>query len=114
MKVWASLQAKRPADSLPALQVQQNARVLEMNSFRFCISLVWLFLLLISWGGSRDSVVGIATGYGLGDRGVTVRVHVGLRIFFFPRRVDRLWGPPSLLLFNRYRGSSPVGKAAGA
>jgi hypothetical protein len=30
---------------------------------------------------SRDSVVGIATGYGLDDRGVEVRVPVGSRIF---------------------------------
>jgi hypothetical protein len=37
----------------------------------------------------RDSVVGITTGYGLDDRGVGVRVPVGLRIFFSPRRPDR-------------------------
>jgi hypothetical protein len=30
----------------------------------------------------RDSVVGIATGYRLDDRGVGVRIPVGLRIFF--------------------------------
>jgi hypothetical protein len=30
---------------------------------------------------SQDSVVGIATGYGLDDRGVIVRVPVGSRIF---------------------------------
>jgi hypothetical protein len=30
---------------------------------------------------SQDSSVGIATGYGLGDRGVGVRVPVGSRIF---------------------------------
>jgi hypothetical protein len=30
---------------------------------------------------SRDSVVGIATGYGLDDQGVGVRVPVGSRIF---------------------------------
>jgi hypothetical protein len=30
---------------------------------------------------SRDSVVGIATGYGLNDRGVGVRASVGSRIF---------------------------------
>jgi hypothetical protein len=47
--------------------------------------------------GSRDSVVGIATGYGLDDREVGVRVPVGSRIFFFPRLSDRLWGPPNLL-----------------
>jgi hypothetical protein len=31
--------------------------------------------------GSRDSSVGIATGYGLDDRGVGVPVPVGARIF---------------------------------
>jgi hypothetical protein len=46
---------------------------------------------------SRDSVVGIATGYGLDDRGVGVRVPVGSRIFPSPCCPDRLWGPPSLL-----------------
>jgi hypothetical protein len=47
--------------------------------------------------GHRDSAVGIATGYGLGDQGVGVRVAVGSRIFFSPRRPDRLCGPPNLL-----------------
>jgi hypothetical protein len=41
----------------------------------------------------RDSAVGIATGYGLDDRGVGVRVPVGARIFTSPCRPDRLWGP---------------------
>jgi hypothetical protein len=41
--------------------------------------------------------VGIATGYGLGDRGVGVWVPVGPRIFISPNRPDRLWGPHSLL-----------------
>jgi hypothetical protein len=51
---------------------------------------------------SRDSSVGIATGYGLDDRDVPIRVPVGSRIFSSPRRPDRLWGPPSLS--NGYRG----------
>jgi hypothetical protein len=49
------------------------------------------------------SSVGIATSYGLDDRGVGVRVLVGSRIFSSPRRTDRLWGPPSLLS-NGYGG----------
>jgi hypothetical protein len=53
--------------------------------------------------GSRDSVAGIATGYGLDDLGVGVRVPVGSRIFSSPQRPDRLWGPPSLL-YNGHRG----------
>jgi hypothetical protein len=44
--------------------------------------------------GSRDSSVGIVTGYGLDERGVDVRVPVGSRIFSPPRRPDRLWSPP--------------------
>jgi hypothetical protein len=49
-----------------------------------------------------DSVVDIATGYGLDGEGVGVRVPVEARIFSSPLRPDRLWGPPSLLS-NRYR-----------
>jgi hypothetical protein len=44
-----------------------------------------------------DSSVGIATGYGLDDRGVGVRVPIGSRTFSSPRRPDRLWGTFSLL-----------------
>jgi hypothetical protein len=39
---------------------------------------------------SRNSVVGIATSYGLDGRGVRVRVPVGSRIFSSPDRADRL------------------------
>jgi hypothetical protein len=46
---------------------------------------------------SRDSVVDIATGHGLDDQEFGVRVPVGSRIFTFPRRPNRLWGPPNLL-----------------
>jgi hypothetical protein len=53
---------------------------------------------------SRDSAVGIATGYRLDDQGVVgVRVPVASRILSSPRRPDRLWDPPGLLA-NGYRG----------
>jgi hypothetical protein len=55
----------------------------------------------------RNSVVGIATGYGLED-GVGVRGPVGARIFTSPCRPDRLWGSPNLL-YNGYRGLFPRG-----
>jgi hypothetical protein len=56
---------------------------------------------------SRDSAVGIATGYGLDDQGVRVRVPVGSRIFSSPSRPDRLWDPPNLS--NGYWGLFPRG-----
>jgi hypothetical protein len=54
------------------------------------------------------SAVGIATGYGLNDRGVGVRVPVGSRIFSCPRRPDWLWGLPNLLS-KGYWGFFPGG-----
>jgi hypothetical protein len=75
-----------------------------------CYNLMKINILL---NLSRDSSVGIATGYGLDDRGVGVRVPVGSRIFCSPLRPDRLWGPHNNLS-NGYWGSFLGGKADGA
>jgi hypothetical protein len=70
--------------------------------------MTWNFDELLNTFRSRDSSVGIATGYGLDDRGVGVRVPVGSRIFSSTRRPDRLRGPPNLLS-NGYPGLCPRG-----
>jgi hypothetical protein len=62
---------------------------------------------------SRDSAVGIATGYGLDEWEAGVRAPVGSKIFTSPRRPDWLWGPPNLL-YNGHQELFPGGKAAGA
>jgi hypothetical protein len=49
------------------------------------------------------SVVGIATGYGVDDSGVEVRIPVGSRMFSYPCPPDRLWDSPNLLSIG-YRG----------
>lgn len=58
-------------------------------------------------------IVGVATGYGLDDRVVGVRVPVGSRNFSPPRRPDRPCGPHNLVSIG-YNGPFPQDKAAGA
>jgi hypothetical protein len=98
---WESLKScttyRQVIESLAVGVISFNAR----NCSALFI-LNWLVFTARSW----DSIVGIATGYGLDDRGVGVRVPVGK--FSSPRLPDRLWGP-SNLVSNGYRG-----KAAGA
>jgi hypothetical protein len=57
------------------------------------------FASIRSWNSS----VGMATGYGLDDRGLGVQVPVVSRIFSSPLHPDRIWGISSLL-FNGHRG----------
>jgi hypothetical protein len=52
----------------------------------YCIG----FTSILRGHRSQDSVVGIATSYGLDAREVVVRVPVGSRIFSSPNRPDRL------------------------
>jgi hypothetical protein len=72
------------------------------------------FLILYYYhSGVRDSVIGIATGYELDDRGTGVRAPVRSRIFSPLSSPDVFWVPPDLLS-NGYRGFFLGGKAAGA
>jgi hypothetical protein len=59
-----------------------------------------------------DSAVGVATGYGLDDRGVGVPVPVGSRIFSSPHRPDGIWSKPSLRIEFSPRLKRP-GREAG-
>jgi hypothetical protein len=68
----------------------------------------FLYCLLNDLRGIRDSAVGIATGYGLEDREVGVRVPVGLRTFSSSHRPDQLWAHPASYPMGT------VGNAAGA
>jgi hypothetical protein len=66
-----------------------------MFSFRMLLTIVAPIQFVHTSGRSRDSVVGIATGYGLENRGIGVWIPVGSRIFSSPCRPDWLWGPPN-------------------
>jgi hypothetical protein len=57
---------------------------------------------------SRDSSVGIATGYRLDDPG---SIPDSARFIPYLQRPDRLWGPPSLL-YNGYLWLFPPGHEA--
>jgi hypothetical protein len=74
--------------------------------------LAFKYFPILHLSGSRGSVAGMATGYGLDYWGVGVRVPLGSRIFFSPRRPDRLWCPPSLLSNGLPGALFPVSKAA--
>jgi hypothetical protein len=64
-----------------------------------------------SW--SRDSTVGIATGFGLDGWGSEFWSHGRERFFSPPRHPERFLGPPNLLT-NGYQGLFPGSKVAGA
>jgi hypothetical protein len=109
-----------PSENLEHPGRRRTGYINEHNCcyMRFCLYDVrfgWFYIFIVSPNTSlsRDSSVGIATGYGLDDQGAWVRVPVGKKIFTSPYRPDRLWGPPNFLQ-NGYLGFFPGGKAAGA
>jgi hypothetical protein len=71
----------------------------------------WFFPSTARFRG-RDSAIGIATGYGLDDRGVGDQVPLRSRMFSPPRRPDRLWGHTTYYPIGT-GGYFPRGNAAG-
>jgi hypothetical protein len=65
----------------------------EIHGISILYNLTKYLYYSCSW--SRDSLVGIAADYGLDGRGAGVRVPLGSRIFYSPRRPDRLWVHPA-------------------
>jgi hypothetical protein len=61
---------------------QTVLRLIDITSM-LCVSSECILKACLQGTWGRDSVVGIATGYGLVDRGVVVRVPIGSRIFIF-------------------------------
>jgi hypothetical protein len=100
--VKRNVKANRLHRIVPVFGFMLNHKTTSSNRIKTCTA---------SHVGSRNSVVGIATGYGLDDGGVGVRFLVGSRIFSSPRCPDV--GPPSFLS-NGYLRIFPRSKVAGA
>jgi hypothetical protein len=98
---WVKMPVCEPCNSLPSAEVKNAWRRWSYTSTSNP-QYVCMAPCVIKHRNLTFTGAGIATGYGLDDRGVGVRVQVGARIFCSPRP-DRLWSPPSLL-FNGYWG----------
>jgi hypothetical protein len=75
------------------LLISSSCLFLKSHFHPWLFSAVTAKQLVVYWG----SIVSIATGYGLDNRGVRVRVPVGSRIFSSPHHPYWFWGPPSCL-----------------
>jgi len=94
--------------------VQQFSHMLfELHSLNHAALIRWC---LTYW--SRDSSVGIVTGYRLDERGIWFRFVIGVRNFLLWQGADRSWVPPKhlykgfriLLLRGKSRRTADVGK----
>jgi hypothetical protein len=86
----------------------QNTEVPNIAFSSVVFSKCTLLSVIYLHSRSRDSAVGIETGYGLDGQGVGVRILAGGRFFSSLRHPDRFLGPTSLLP-NGYRGLFPRG-----
>jgi hypothetical protein len=88
---------------LPPLSRQKTRLVIAVTILNLFMVHTFLFQLYI-----LGVALAQATGYGLGDRGVILRVSVRAEIFSSPSRSYRLCDPSSLLS-KKYKGSFPPG-----
>jgi hypothetical protein len=76
--------------NLTFLSYVRKDQIEILSKWNFKSDQVYNFDLQISEVKSQDSIVDIATGYGLDDWGVEVRVPMEVRIFFSSSRPDWL------------------------
>jgi hypothetical protein len=83
-----------------ASEISFRGQVFSTVAFEHCSCPLFLCLaryrsITVIYSMNHGSLAGIATGYGLDDRGVGVGVLVSPRIFTSSYRPDRLWEPTS-------------------
>jgi hypothetical protein len=78
------------------------------NETVLCNLILCRYLFLLMNYVSLFNVVGIATSYGLDDRGIGVGVPLKSRMFTSPYWTDLLWGSPKLLINGHRRKGREV------
>jgi hypothetical protein len=99
------------------LETSKSVRITrqtERNNLHLWEVRIKLSLYLIKYDDPKEprSVVGIATAYGLDNRGIEIRVRIRSRIFISPCHPDRFWDPTNILA-NGHRVLFLRGNAAG-